>query len=125
MIKFYSTSGTSSRKAREWLIKNNLEFKEINWKTSSMSREDFNKILSLTESGIQEIISKRSIAYPIFSKKLITLSLSEIFVFLHCEKSLLRLPLIVDENHLQIGYNIENIRQFIPREKREIKRRIN
>lgn len=124
MIKFYYTPGTSSRKARDWLIKNNLEFKEINWKTRDMSREDFNKILSLTESGLQDIISKRSIAYPSFSKKLITLSLSEIFIFLHCEKSLLRLPLIVDENHLQIGYNTENIRQFIPRENREIKRRI-
>ena len=115
-------SNTSCRKAKEWLINHNLEFKEINWQTTGMSRREFNKILSLTETGIQEIISKRSLAYPYFAKEMDRLSLKDVFVLIHCERSLLRLPLIVDEERLQVGYNFDDIRQFIPREKREMKR---
>lgn len=46
------------------------------------------------------------------------LSLKELLGLINQNPSLIRYPLIVDEQRLQIGYNADDIRQFIPREVR-------
>ncbi|UYT10284.1 Spx/MgsR family RNA polymerase-binding regulatory protein [Lactococcus garvieae] len=122
MIKIYTTSSASSRKAIDWLVSHNLNFKEINWKSHSMTMEEFFKILSLTEKGISEIISKKCLAYHTFSTSLNNLTLEEVFMCVQAQKALLRVPLIFDEHHLQVGFNSDDIRQFIPREVRKVKR---
>ena len=63
MIKlFSSTNCSSSKKMKQWLITNKLEFEEISILENTLLKKDILRILSLTETGVEEIISKRSSA---------------------------------------------------------------
>lgn len=76
MIKlFSSTNCSSSKKMRQWLIANKLEFTEVSILENSLFKNDILIILSLTESGVEEIISKRSSAYKNYQKFLILILL--------------------------------------------------
>ncbi|MGV7597577.1 ArsC/Spx/MgsR family protein, partial [Mycobacterium kansasii] len=64
MIKLYlSPSCSSCRKAKAWLISNNISFEEINIRNTLISEKELFHILSLTDSGTDDIISKRSLLY--------------------------------------------------------------
>lgn len=64
MIKLYlSPSCSSCRKAKAWLISNHISFEEINIRNTLISEKELFHILSLTDSGIDDIISKRSLHY--------------------------------------------------------------
>ena len=49
-----------------------------------------------------------------------TLSMNELLNLFIEEPSLIRRPIIMDDRRLQIGYNEEEIRMFLPREIRDI-----
>lgn len=55
---FLSPSCTSCRKARAWLNRHDVVFQEHNIMTSPLSRDELLKILSYTENGTEDIISK-------------------------------------------------------------------
>ena len=63
------------KKMRQWLIANKLEFTEVSILENSLFKNDILRILSLTESGVEEIISKRSSAYKNYQKFLILILL--------------------------------------------------
>jgi regulatory protein spx len=107
---------------RQWLIENSLEFKEINVLENSLQKEDLLKILSLTELGVEEIISKRSSIYKKLSATIDfdLLSLNELLDLITQNHKLLRRPLLIDESRLQVGYNEDDIRQFLPRAVRRV-----
>ena len=121
MIKFYfTTSSGSCRKAKAWLLKNNLPFEEINLKTTRLTKEELLHILSLTQNGTHEIISKGGKAYKSLSVDLEQMTLNELFDVLNQNRLLLKRPLLVDEDRLLIAYNEDDIRKFIPRHIRRI-----
>ena len=55
---FLSPSCTSCRKAKAWLNNHKVPFQEHNIMTSPLSRKELQQILSLTENGTDDIISK-------------------------------------------------------------------
>ncbi len=121
MITLYvSPSCTSCRKARAWLEENNLAFIEKNIFHEPLTKREIKKILSLTESGTKEIISYRSQAYQDLDVELDTLSMTELLALFMEQPSLIRRPILLDERRLQIGYNEEDIRCFLPREVRRL-----
>ncbi|EKF51579.1 negative regulator of proteolysis [Lactococcus garvieae DCC43] len=87
-----------------------------------MTQSEFFKILSLTERGTTDILAQKSLAYSHLAPFMNELTLVELLGWVNSNKSLLRLPLIIDDSHLQVGYNEENIRQFIPQNRRKIKK---
>lgn len=76
--------------------------------------------MCLTEFGTDEIISTRSKVYEKLALDFNELSLSELVAIIVKYPSLLRRPIITDGKKLQIGYNEEDIYQFIPREVRKM-----
>lgn len=121
MITLYvSPSCTSCRKARAWLEENNLAFIEKNIFHEPLTKREIKKILSLTESGTKEIISYRSQTYQDLDVELDTLSMTELLALFMEQPSLIRRPILLDERRLQIGYNEEDIRCFLPREVRRL-----
>lgn len=121
MIKIYfKSTDASSRKAIQWLKNQNLKYEKINWAKEEMTPKDFLKILSLSEKGTHYILVKKSDAYLYLSQYIDDLPLIEVLELLNCQKSLLRLPVLIDDRHLQIGYNTDNIRQFIPKNVRKL-----
>ncbi|MCT1226812.1 Spx/MgsR family RNA polymerase-binding regulatory protein [Lactococcus lactis] len=121
MIKIYTVASCSScKKAKEWLEKQNLAYQEINLVTSRIGKEDILEILALTEEGTGDIIYRRSQAYQRLNIDFETIKLNDLIQIIEENPTLLRRPLIVDHKRLQVGYNDDEIRKFLPRKKREL-----
>lgn len=121
MIKLYvSPSCTSCRKAKSWLEEQDLEFEEKNIYHEPLTKDEIKEILMLTDEGTEEIISYRSQAYKNLEVDIDTLSMNELLDLFIEEPSLIRRPIIMDDRRLQIGYNEEEIRMFLPREVRQV-----
>lgn len=122
MIKLYvSPSCTSCRKAKSWLEEQNLEYVEKNIYHEPLTKDEIKEILMLTDEGTEEIISYRSQAYKSLEEDINKLSMSELLDLLIEEPSLIRRPIIMDDRRLQIGYNEEEIRMFLPRKIRDLR----
>lgn len=121
MIKLYSSAScTSCRKAKAWLKENGLEFEERNIMSDPLTKDEIIEILSMTETGTDEIISTRSKVYEKLDVDFNDLSLNELVNIIEEHPSLLRRPLVFDETKFQVGYNEDEIHQFIPREVRRV-----
>lgn len=122
MIKIYTVASCSScKKAKEWLEKQNLAYQEINLVTSRICKEDILEILALTEEGTGDIISRRSQAYQRLNIDFETIKLNDLIQIIEENPTLLRRPLIVDHKRLQVGYNDDEIRKFLPRKRERFK----
>jgi regulatory protein spx len=121
MISLYTTpSCTSCRKARAWLTENELPFKERNIFSDPLNSDELMEILSLTKNGTEDIISTRSKVYQKLDIDLEELKLEELLSLIEQYPNLMKRPIILDENKLQVGYNEEDIRKFVPRNLRKI-----
>ena len=121
MIKLFgSASCNSCRKAKAWLNEQGLAFEERNIISDPLTKNELKKILSLTENGTEDIIATRSKVYNKFSFDFNDLSFNELMQVIEENPSLLKRPIMIDETKLQIGFNEDEIHQFIPREVRKL-----
>lgn len=121
MINLYtSPSCTSCRKAKAWLKAHDIEFKERNIFAKPLNKEEIMQILSMTENGTEEIISTRSRTFQNLDVDLDDLSIQELLDLIEKNPSLLRRPIIMDDRRLQVGFNEDEIRRFLPREVRRL-----
>lgn len=119
MVTLYVTpSCTSCRKARTWLEENNIPYEERNIFTDPLTLNEIKSILRLTENGTEDIISTRSKAYSELDVDLADIPMNNFFDLVQTQPGLLRRPIILDDKRLQIGYNEDEIRRFLPREVR-------
>lgn len=121
MVRIYVTPTCSScRKAKKWLDERNVEYKEINLLQTKLTNEDLNLILKNTENGFDDIISTRSNVFKENNLDVDDMSISELKKFIIDNPSILKRPIIVDDGKMQVGYNDEEIRVFIPKRLREL-----
>ncbi|MBF0708201.1 transcriptional regulator Spx [Bacillus hwajinpoensis] len=119
MVTLYtSPSCTSCRKAKAWLQEHDIPFTERNIFSEPLTIEEVKEILRMTEDGTDEIISTRSKTFQELNLNLDTVSLQELFELISEHPGLLRRPIILDEKRLQVGYNEDEIRRFLPRKVR-------
>ncbi|HEO8333404.1 TPA: Spx/MgsR family RNA polymerase-binding regulatory protein [Streptococcus agalactiae] len=116
---FLSPSCTSCRKARAWLSKHEVAFEEHNIITSPLNKEELLQILSFTENGTEDIISTRSKVFQKLAIDVDELSTSSLMELISEKPSLLRRPIILDKKRMQIGFNEDEIRAFLPRDYRK------
>lgn len=110
-----SPSCTSCRKARAWLEEHDIPYKERNIFSEPLSLDEIKEILRMTEDGTDEIISTRSKTFQKLNVDLDSLPLQQLFELIQKNPGLLRRPIIIDEKRLQVGYNEDEIRRFLPR----------
>lgn len=121
MVTLYtSPSCTSCRKARAWLEENGITYSERNIFSEPLTIGEIKSILRMTEDGTEEIISTRSKVFQELNVDLDDLPLNEMFDLIQENPGLLRRPIMVDEKRLQVGYNEDEIRRFLPREVRAL-----
>ncbi|MGH1749441.1 transcriptional regulator Spx [Enterococcus raffinosus] len=121
MIKLYGSSSCNScRKAKAWLEEQGLAFEERNMIAEPLNKRELKEILALTENGTEEIIATRSKVYNKFSFDFNDLTFNELVAVIEENPTLLKRPIIIDQTKLQIGYNEDEIHQFIPREVRKV-----
>ncbi len=115
---FTSPSCTSCRKAKAWLEEHDIEYTERNIFSEPLNIDEIKQILRMTEDGTDEIISKRSKVYQQLDLDLESLPLRRLYELIQENPGLLRRPIILDEKRLQVGYNEDEIRRFLPRKVR-------
>ena len=124
MLNLYvAPSSASSRKARAWLKAHNIPFRERNISSKPLNASEIKNILRLTENGSLDIISTRSNVYKKLTRKLHmnldALPLSKLINLVVEHPDLMRRPIIFDDKRLEVGYNEEEIRRFLPRKVRK------
>ncbi|MGV0168855.1 transcriptional regulator SpxA [Furfurilactobacillus sp. WILCCON 0119] len=117
---YTSPSCTSCRKARAWLIENDIPFSERNIFAEPLSTDEIKTVLRMTEDGTEEIISKRSKVFQDLDIDLDELPMNQLIELIHENPALLRRPIIMDDKRLQVGYNEDEIRRFLPRDVRAL-----
>jgi len=121
MVTLFTTpSCTSCRKAKAWLEEYGIAYTEKNMAHNPLEINEIKAIMRLTEDGTEDIISTRSKAFKELNIDIDELSLKELFVLIQDNPTLIRRPIILDDRRLQIGYNEDEIRQFVPRAIREV-----
>lgn len=124
MLTLYtSPSCTSCRKARAWLQKHEIPFTERNIFSEPLNISELQHILEMTEDGTEEIISTRSKVFQKLDTDLDELTLQELLELVQNNPGLLRRPIMVDEKRLQVGFNEDEIRRFLPRGVRQLELR--
>ncbi|MDF2787174.1 MAG: ArsR family transcriptional regulator [Neobacillus sp.] len=119
MVTLYlSPSCTSCRRAKAWFDEHQIPYKERNILSEKLSVDEIKDILRYTEDGTDEIISTKSKAFQKLNINIDSLSLRELYKLINKNPGLLRKPLIMDEKRLQVGFNEEEIRSFLPRKMR-------
>jgi regulatory protein spx len=119
MIQIYTTpSCASCRKAKKWFDQYKIPYSEKNIFSIKLSKEDIFKMLANSENGSDDIISTRS---KVFKEKQLepdNMTIQELVDFIIENPSVLKRPIIINENELQVGYNNEDITIFLPKELR-------
>ena len=119
MIQIYTTpSCASCRKAKKWFDQYKIPYSEKNIFSIKLSKEDIFMMLANSENGFDDIISTRS---KVFKEKQLepdNMTIQELVDFIIENPSVLKRPIIINENELQVGYNNEDITIFLPKELR-------
>ncbi|MBG9769757.1 transcriptional regulator Spx [Bacillus vallismortis] len=124
MVTLYtSPSCTSCRKARAWLEEHKIPFEERNIFSEPLSIDEIKQILRMTEDGTDEIISTRSKVFQKLNVNVESMPLQDLYSLINEHPGLLRRPIIIDEKRLQVGYNEDEIRRFLPRKVRSFQLR--
>ncbi|WP_316572229.1 transcriptional regulator SpxA [Neobacillus sp. YIM B06451] len=119
MLNLYtSPSCTSCRRAKAWLEEHHIDYVERNITKQPLTIEEIKEILRLTYEGTEEIISVNSKTFRNLNIDLESLKLQELYQIIKDNPSMLRRPIIKDEKRLNVGFNEEEIRSFLPRKLR-------
>lgn len=117
---FISPSCTSCRKAKAWLEEYEIPYTERNIFSNPLTINEIKSIMRMTEDGTEEIISTRSKAFQELDLDLEDLSLRELYELIQDSPGILRRPIMIDDKRIQVGYNSDEIRRFLPREVRAL-----
>lgn len=120
---YTSPSCTSCRKARAWLQEHQIPFVERNIFSEPLNSSELKAILQMTEDGTEEIISTRSKIFQKLNMDLDDLPLQELLELVQNNPGLLRRPIMIDDKRLQVGFNEDEIRRFLPRDVRQLELR--
>lgn len=118
-VTVYASSCRSSRKAKDWLAQHDIPFNERNINKRPLTINEIKEILHMTDEGTDEIISRRSKDFERLAIDFDTISLQQLIQLIYENPGLIRLPIIMDEKRLQVGFKEEEISQFLPREARK------
>ncbi len=121
MIVIYTSPGCAScRKVKAWLKERNINFVEKNIFTTLLNKTEVKYLLSRSENGTDDIISKRSKIIQKSNIDIDSMSMDELVDFVIQNPSVLRRPIIISENNFQVGYDAEEIDAFKPRDLKNI-----
>ena len=121
MIKIYTISScTSCKKAKTWLNKHQLPYKEQNLGKEPLTKEEILTILSKTENGVESIVSKKNRYAKALNCDIDELRVSELIYLIQENPRILKIPILIDDKRLQVGYKEDDIRAFLPRSIRNV-----
>ena len=119
MVTIYTSPSCSScRKVKQWFDEQHIEYVEKNIFTSTLKEAELKDILIKSENGTDDIISTRSKIIKQSGIDVDSMTIRQLIEFIRHNPSILKRPIIVDDRKIQVGYNSEDIRAFIPHARR-------
>ena len=119
MIKIYTSPSCSScRKVKKWFNEQNIPYVEKNIFSATLNENELKEILIKSENGTEDIIATKSKIVKESGVDLENMTINELISFIRANPSVLKRPIMVDDRKIQVGYNPEDIRVFIPRARR-------
>ena len=97
---------------------NDIPFIEKNIFGPTFTDKDLYDILSKTDNGTDDVISKRSKVILESGIDIDKFTLKQLVNFVMENPSVMKRPIIVDDHRLVVGFNPDDIASFIPRAKR-------
>ena len=121
MIVVYTSPGCAScRKVKSWLKEKRIPFIEKNIFQVILDPKEIKYLLSRSENGFDDIISKRSKLFQQGKIDLESMNTNELVNFIEKNPSVLKRPIIINEDNMQIGYDEEEIDAFVPKKLRSL-----
>jgi len=121
MIVVYTSPGCAScRKVKQWLKERDLKFVEKNIFSTVLNENEIKHLLTRSENGTEDIISKRSKIVQEQKIDFDDMTLNELVRFIQQNPSVLKRPIILNEKSFLVGYDEEEIGAFVPAELRRI-----
>ena len=119
MIVVYTSPGCAScRKVKAWLNQKQINYIEKNIFQIILDPKEIKYLLSRSENGFDDIISKRSKLFQQGKIDLDHMNTNELVDFIQQHPSVLKRPIIINEDNMQIGYDEEEIDAFVPKQLR-------
>lgn len=119
MIKFYCLTphATHLKLNEDWLKNHGLAYEKI--LHSKITVHDFELMLSLSDNGFRDIL-RETPENLAFIKKMnnSNMKLHDAINLILEKPCRLRNPILLDDRHCVTGFNSDELRTFIPREKR-------
>ena len=113
MIVIYTSPGCAScRKAKAYLKDRDLKFIEKNIFKTLLNEKEIKYLISRTENGTDDLISKRSRIVKENNYDIDAMSVNELCKFICENPSVLKRPIIIDDKNLQVGFDKEEIEVF-------------
>ena len=113
MIVLYTSSGCGScRKGKQWFKDKNIKYIEKNLFTTLLKEDELRFLLSRSENGTDDIISKRSKVIKDNNIDIDSMPLSELISFVQQNPSVLKRPIILNEKSMVVGYDESEIEIF-------------
>ncbi len=125
MIVVYTSPGCAScRKVKAWLNQKQINYIEKNIFQIILDPKEIKYLLSRSENGFDDIISKRSKLFQQGKIDLDHMNTNELVDFIQQHPSVLKRPIIINEDNMQIGYDEEEIDAFVPKQLRTMARSV-
>lgn len=119
MVKIYTSPSCSScRKVKKWFDDQKIPYIEKNIFVATLNEKELMDILTKSENGTEDIISNRSKIVKESGVDIDSMTIKELIQFIKENPSVLKRPIMVDDTKIQVGYNSEEIRVFIPHARR-------
>ncbi|MCQ2815408.1 MAG: Spx/MgsR family RNA polymerase-binding regulatory protein [Bacilli bacterium] len=119
MIKIYTSPSCSScRKVKKWFDEQNIPYLEKNIFVAALNENELKDMLYKSDNGTEDIISTRSKIIKDSGIDVNEMTIKELIDFIRKNPSILKRPIMVDDRKIQVGYNPDDIRVFIPKARR-------
>lgn len=118
-VTLFGSTCSSSKKAIQWFMDHDIPYEFRHIVHEPLTEEEFFSILEKTEQGTEEIISTRSEAYQNLNVDFASISLKKLYTYIREYPTLLRRPIMLDKKRVLVGYDVHEIRQFLPRNMRQ------
>lgn len=121
MIKIYTiSSNQETKEAERWLYAHKVKFIEVDLLKELVSTEEILRIVSLTEHGVEEIVETETRAYTRLNLNFKDLKLEDFMELLEENATLLKVPLMLDEKQLQIGFDEDKMQRFLEKPSKKV-----
>ena len=121
MLKIYTiSSNQETKEAERWLYAHKVKFIEVDLLKELVSTEEILRIVSLTEHGVEEIVETETRAYTRLNLNFKDLKLEDFMELLEENATLLKVPLMLDEKQLQIGFDEDKMQRFLEKSSKKV-----